>query len=110
MENQGLINTNTPSTDSLSTNTLNNNDDNRVPAYAAPKSLEPPTQNAFAFYEQNYFGALGSLIANKIDNWINDMSEPIVIHAMEKAVMNGKTNWGYVETILKDWWNKNCSH
>ncbi|MFJ8517681.1 DnaD domain protein [Lysinibacillus xylanilyticus] len=26
--------------------------------------------------------------------------------AMEKAVVNGKTNWGYVETILKDWSNK----
>lgn len=25
---------------------------------------------------------------------------------MEKAVLNGKTNWGYVETILKDWFNK----
>lgn len=109
VENQGLLSTDIPSTDLLSTNRLiNNNDDKEPPAYAAPpeKQIASPTQNAFAFYEQNHFGALGSLIIFKIDQWINDLSEPLVIHAMEKAVLNGKTNWGYVETILKDWFNK----
>jgi len=86
--------------------TENNNDDDRSPAYAASKTPTPPKQNAFAFYEQNHFGALGSLIMYKIESWIKDMSEPVVIKAMEKAVLNGKTTWGYVETILKDWWNK----
>ncbi|MGE7672952.1 DnaD domain-containing protein [Lysinibacillus sp. NPDC094403] len=105
-ENPQLLSTNTLSTDSLSTKTINNNDDDKGSAYAASKPPTPPKQNAFAFYEQNHFGALGSLITYKIDTWINDMSEPIVIHAMEKAVINGRNNWGYVETILKDWWNK----
>lgn len=109
VENQGLLSTDIPSTDLLSTNRLiNNDDDKELPAYAGPaeKQTAPPTQNAFAFYEQNHFGALGSLIIFKIDQWINDLSEPLVIHAMKKAVLNGKTNWGYVETILKDWFNK----
>lgn len=108
VENQGLLNTNIPSTDLLSTDRLiNNNDDDKAPASTASENqTAPPTQNAFAFYEQNHFGALGSLIIFKIDQWINDLSEPLVIHAMEKAVLNGKTNWGYVETILKDWYNK----
>lgn len=109
VENQGLLSTDIPSTDLLSTNRLINNDDNKEPlAYVAPpeKQTASPTQNAFAFYEQNHFGALGSLIIFKIDQWINDLSEPLVIHAMEKAVLNRKTNWGYVETILKDWFNK----
>lgn len=105
-ENPQLLSTNTLSTDLLNTNILKNNNDNRAPAYAPTKTPIPQTQNAFAFYEQNHFGALGSMIMLKIDNWINEMSEPLVIHAMEKAVMNGKTNWGYVETILKDWFNK----
>lgn len=105
VENQGLLNTNKPSTDLLSTDRLIN--DKEPPAYAVPeKQAVPPTQNAFTFYEQNHFGALGSLIIFKIDQWINDLSEPLVIHAMEKAVLNGKTNWGYVETILKDWYSK----
>lgn len=109
VENQGLLNTNIPSTDLLSTDRLiNNNDDDKEPpaSTASENQTAPPTQNAFAFYEQNHFGALGSLIIFKIDQWINDLSEPLVIHAMEKAVLNGKTNWGYVETILKDWYNK----
>ncbi len=109
VENQGLLNTNIPSTDLLSTDRLiNNNDDDKEPpaSTASEKQTAPPTQNAFTFYEQNHFGALGSLIIFKIDQWINDLSEPLVIHAMEKAVLNGKTNWGYVETILKDWYNK----
>lgn len=105
-ENPQLLNTNTLSTDLLNTNILKNNNDYRAPSYAPTKTPIPPTQNAFAFYEQNHFGALGSMIILKIDSWINEMTEPLVIHAMEKAVMNGKTNWGYVETILKDWWNK----
>ncbi|WP_412176990.1 DnaD domain-containing protein [Lysinibacillus macroides] len=109
VENQGLLNTNIPSTDLLSTERLINNtaDDKEPPVYAATeKQTAPPAQNAFTFYEQNHFGALGSLIIYKMDQWINDLSEPLVIHAMEKAVLNGKTNWGYVETILKDWFNK----
>ncbi|MEA0552936.1 DnaD domain protein [Lysinibacillus irui] len=107
VENQGLLNTNIPSTDLLSTDRLINNNDKEPRAYAASeKQTASPTQNAFVFYEQNHFGALGSLIIFKIEQWINDLSEPLVIHAMEKAVLNGKTNWGYVETILKDWYNK----
>ncbi|WP_421927442.1 DnaD domain-containing protein [Lysinibacillus capsici] len=106
-ENPQLLSTNTLSTDSLITNTLNNiNNDDKEPACAASKSPTTPSQNAFAFYEQNHFGALGSLIVYKIDSWIKDLSEPLVIKAMEKAILNGKTNWGYVETILKDWSNK----
>ncbi|QPR68524.1 DnaD domain protein [Lysinibacillus macroides] len=110
VENQGLLNTNIPSTDLLSTERLiNNTDDDKEPpanTATAEKQTAPPAQNAFTFYEQNHFGALGSLIIYKMDQWINDLSEPLVIHAMEKAVLNGKTNWGYVETILKDWFNK----
>lgn len=59
--------------------------------------------NAFQFYEQNNFGSLAHHITLKIDGWINELSEELVIHAMKKAVENGKFTWGYVETILKNW-------
>lgn len=106
MENPQLLSTDIPSTELLSTNKQINNNDDKALAYAASKTPVPTTQNAFEFFEQNHFGALGSLITGKILAWIDDMSEPLVIRAMEKAVILGKTNWGYVETILKDWWNK----
>lgn len=84
-----------------------NNNDDVTPVVQPEIKSTLLQQNAFAFYEQNHFGALGSLIVYKIEEWINELSEPLVIKAMEKAVLNGKTNWGYVETILKDWRNKN---
>ncbi|MEG0450927.1 MAG: DnaD domain protein [Lysinibacillus sp.] len=104
MDNQPLLITNALSTESLSTNALiNNNNNNRSPAYTEP----PPKQlNAFQFYEQNGFGILAHHIALKLDGWINDMSEPLVIRAMERSVENGVYTWSYVETILKGWFNK----
>lgn len=90
--------------------TTNNNDDDKgTTAYAAeeqkPKS-KPKEPNAFEFYQANGFGALGSFVRDKIFGWIDDLSEPLVIRAMEKAVENGKSNWNYVETILKGWSSK----
>ena len=102
-------NTYTEITTEITNTEINNNaDDKEPPAYTATaeKQTAPLAQNAFTFYEQNHFGALGSLIIYKIDQWINDLSEPLVIHAMEKAVLNGQIKWSYVETILKDWFNK----
>lgn len=107
VENEPLL-----STDYLlSTESTNNNndDDKGMSACAAeeqkPKS-KPKEPNAFEFYQANGFGALGSFVRDKMFGWIDDLSEPLVIRAMEKAVTQGKNNWGYVETILKDWSNK----
>lgn len=77
------------------TTDINNDDDNTPMAH---KEL-----NAFEFYEQNNFGSLAHHITLKIDGWINELSEELVIHAMKKAVENGKFTWGYVESILKNW-------
>ncbi|QDQ03176.1 DnaD domain protein [Lysinibacillus fusiformis] len=105
-ENPQLLSTYTLSTDSLSTNKQNNNDDDsKTPAYANTQLKQKPP-NAFEFYERNNFGLLAHHITLKIDAWIYDMSEPLVIRAMEKAVENGICTWNYVETILKGWWNK----
>lgn len=82
-----------------------NNDDDKAPAYAEgiSKQKEP---SAFQFYEQNGFGFISHHVAQKIDAWINDLSEELVIHAMERAVENSVYTWKYVEVILKDWNNK----
>lgn len=62
--------------------------------------------NAFLFFEQNGFGALGSYIAEKITSWIEDTSEELVLEAMKNAVENGVKTWRYVEAILCDWASK----
>lgn len=82
-----------------------NNDDNKTHA-SAEKLQKSNGQNAFRFYEQNGFGFISHHVAQKIEAWINDLSEELVIHAMERAVENNVYTWKYVEVILKDWGKK----
>lgn len=106
-ENPPLISTNIPSTDSLSTKSFNNDDDNRgVPAPMPSPNPPQRPMNAFMFYEKNGFGVIGSMVAQKIGMWIDDLSEELVIRAMEIAVENNRLNWSYIETILKDWYQR----
>jgi DnaD/phage-associated family protein len=60
------------------------------------------------FFEQNGFGTVGSHIGERIASWIDDTSKEIVIEAMKTAVENGAPRWVYVETILRDWYQKGC--
>ncbi|MFF5994818.1 DnaD domain protein [Lysinibacillus sp. KU-BSD001] len=94
-ENSSLISNN-----KLNNNLLNNYDDDK----ATPQ--QPKKLNAFAFYEQNGFGALSAYVLEKMNAWLDDLSEELVIHAMKLAIENNAIRWNYVETILKDWSNK----
>lgn len=99
VENEPLL-----STDYLlNTEFINNNDDDkRIPAYAE----ENQKPNPFKFYEENGFGGIQSHVANKINIWIDDLNEELIVHAMKLAAENNVLKWSYVETILKDWYNK----
>ncbi|WP_238941810.1 DnaD domain protein [Bacillus sp. REN10] len=68
--------------------------------------VHDPVNNPFDFWENNGFGTPGSLITQKIISWCEDLSDEMVIYAMQLAVENGKTNWNYVETILRSWAQK----
>ncbi|OXS74852.1 hypothetical protein B1B04_08130 [Lysinibacillus sp. KCTC 33748] len=92
---------------SLNNNVLNNNDNDKR-GHSKGENLVK-TQTAFEFYEQNGFGSLVVHVTNKIDHWINDLSEDLVIHAMKLAVENNVLRWNYVEKILQDWNNKNVT-
>ena len=58
--------------------------------------------NIFKFYEEN-IGLLSPLVAEKLDYWAEDTEEPLVLLALEKAVLAGKRNFSYTEGILKNW-------
>ncbi|OQP06821.1 replication protein [Geobacillus sp. 46C-IIa] len=58
------------------------------------------------FIEQNGFGTVGSYIGEKITSWVDDTSEELVLEALKIAVENGAKTWKYVETILRDWFEK----
>ncbi|AVK86017.1 DNA replication protein DnaD [Lysinibacillus sp. B2A1] len=91
-------------TTEITTRDLNNVDD-KVQDPASTEVYQKQL-TAFQFYEQNGFGALASHVAYKVGNWIDDLSEVLVIHAMKLAVENNVLRWNYVEKILLDWSNK----
>lgn len=71
------------------------------------KEEEKGAPNPFTFYQENGFGVLSSYVSDKLNNWINDLSEEHLVYAMQIAVENNSIRWNYVEKILKDWFNRN---
>lgn len=66
-----------------------------------------PEGNPFHFYEQNGFGTIGSHISQKIMQWCDDLNTELVLKAMEIAVERGAKSFAYVESILRNWADKN---
>lgn len=101
--NTGLSNVgkHVPTNNDFTNNELtnNNNTDNDS------SSTQP---SPFDFYQENGFGMLKPYVAEQINYWIDDFEEngnEIVNEAMKEAVNNNVTNWNYVNTILKAWYN-----
>ncbi|TMN23292.1 DnaD domain-containing protein [Lentibacillus cibarius] len=63
------------------------------------------TTDAIRFY-QDYFGMASSYTADDICHWINDIGEPLVLEAMQRALDQQKPRWQYVKGILKAWSKK----
>lgn len=63
------------------------------------------TTDAIAFFQDN-FGVISPYVADDIIHWITDLGEPLVLHAMKRALEQGKGNWGYVKGILQAWAKK----
>ena len=61
--------------------------------------------DAINFFEQN-IGILSPLVAEKLNAWIDDTEEALVLFALEKAILAGKHNFSYAEGILRNWANK----
>ncbi|KPC98057.1 Replication initiation and membrane attachment [Geobacillus sp. BCO2] len=49
-------------------------------------------------------------LREKINAWVDDASEELVLEALKIAVENGAKRWVYVETILRDWMEKGYRH
>ncbi|WP_440604388.1 DnaD domain-containing protein [Bacillus sp. GB_SG_008] len=61
--------------------------------------------NVFTFYEQN-FGSLSPYTAEELSGWIDDLSEELVLKALQIAHENNKRTLAYVKGILRDWHGK----
>lgn len=89
--------------------TNNNRTNNDLTNNNNTKNNSSSTQpSPFDFFQENGFGMLKPYVAEQIGCWIDDFKDngnEIVIEAMKEAVSNNVTNWSYVNSILKAWYN-----
>ena len=64
-----------------------------------------PGSSVFLFYEQN-FGSLSPYTADELSEWIADLSDELVLKALQIAYENNKRTLAYVKGILRDWYEK----
>ncbi len=64
--------------------------------------------NAFTYYMKNFEQHIPPAIIDKMNDWLDDFSDEVLIHAMEKSLAQGldKSNWAYVNRILVNWHKK----
>ena len=63
--------------------------------------------NPFTFYQENGFGlTMNGITQQKIMSWCDDLSDELVIYAMQKAIESNRVSWSYAEGILKNWASK----
>lgn len=55
-------------------------------------------------YENN-IAPLTPITVQALGDWLNDVSEDVVIYAIEEAVKNNKRNYRYIEAILRNHFN-----
>ncbi|PEI84438.1 hypothetical protein CN679_25895 [Bacillus pseudomycoides] len=64
-----------------------------------------PGSSVFTFYEQN-FGSLSSYAVETLSEWMAELSEELVLKALQIAYENNKRTLAYVKGILRDWQGK----
>lgn len=106
MDNRQLLSTESLSTYSLITDKQKINTENVVVVEEAPPKNE--LQNVFEFYQQNGFGmTMNDITVQKIDTWCQELSDELVVYAMQIAIERNRVSWSYAEGILRNWSNKN---
>ncbi len=75
--------------------------------YSTPENNEPngagSRRRLFKFYENHFPGTISPLVMEKMETWLEDTESPLVLYALEKAVLAEKRSYTYVEGILRNW-------
>ncbi|MBE5107972.1 DnaD domain protein [Bacillus thuringiensis] len=66
---------------------------------------EETGSKVYTFYEQ-HFGSLSPYVAEELSEWMVDLSEELVLKALQIAYENNKRTIAYVKGILRDWHGK----
>ncbi|WP_243526197.1 DnaD domain-containing protein [Bacillus pseudomycoides] len=78
-----------------------------IESYEEDEEVEEtePGGGVFMFYEQN-FGSLSPYVADELSEWMADLSEELVLKALQISYENNKRTLAYVKGILRDWHGK----
>ncbi|MGQ0420600.1 DnaD domain protein, partial [Bacillus sp. HC-Mk] len=66
---------------------------------------EEKGSRVFSFYEQ-HFGSLSPFAVEELSAWMEDLSEELVLKALQIAFENNKRTIAYVKGILRGWHGK----
>ena len=66
---------------------------------------EETGSRVFSFYEQ-HFGSLSPFAVEELSAWMEDLSEELVLKALQIAFENNKRTIAYVKGILRGWHGK----
>lgn len=69
------------------------------------EEVEEAGNGVFRFYEQ-HFGSLSPYVSEELSEWVADLSEKLVLKALQIAVENNKRTIAYVKGILREWHRK----
>lgn len=58
-------------------------------------------------FEKSFGRFLSPIETNKINEWMNNHPLPLILEALERAVMQNKMSLSYINTILENWKNNN---
>lgn len=99
---------NTKSNNTKSNNTKNNTKSNNT-------TNNTGVSRRGRFYEENGFGMLTPFTIQKMEEWVDDLTEKgastqeaddLIVKALEIAVANNAKKWAYVNGILTSWYGK----
>lgn len=65
------------------------------------------TAELISVFEKEFGRALSPMEAEQISQWADEMEAPLVIEALKRAVLGGKHNFKYINSILLEWKKNN---
>ena len=65
--------------------------------------LEVEGRNIYNIVEENFGRTLSPMEIEKINLWLNDYPEEVIVYAIQKSVLANKRNFSYVNGIIRSW-------
>jgi len=65
------------------------------------------TTGLLLVFEKEFGRALSPIEAEQIEQWAAEIEEPLIVEALKRAVLRGKHNFKYINSILVEWQKNN---